>query len=259
MGLVARLEQLVSGAGLPVTVAAHGLGASIAETRPLLGGVAGTRVFYAARGHGGSPLPDGPCTYAALGRDLEAVADAHGATRALGVSMGAGAALSLLARRPDRFERVVLFLPAALDRPRTDDAVRRLADLAAALDAGNPAAVEAVVLEELPADLRGLPVVAGYARTRAAYLLASPGVGAALRALPEVTPVEDRSRLSAVTAEVLLLAQEGDPLHPAQVARELAGVLPRSRLVVFEQSAVVFRERARLRAEIAGFLDQGPG
>jgi 3-oxoadipate enol-lactonase len=255
VGLVVRLEQLVSGAGLPVTVAAHGLGASIAETRPLLGGVGGTRVFYAARGHGASPLPDEPISYAALGDDLEAVADEHGATRVLGVSMGAGALLSLLARRPERFERVVLFLPAAIDRPRTDAAVRRLAGLAAALDAGEPDAVQAHVLEELPADLRGLPVVTGYARTRAAYLLASPGVGAALRGLPAVVPVEDRSRLSAVTAQVLLLAQEGDPLHPAQVARELAAVLPRARLVVFEQPGVVFRERARLRAEIAGFLE----
>ena len=254
MGLVAPVEQLVTGAGLPVTVAAHGLGASVAETRPLLGGVAGTRVFYAARGHGGSPLPDEPFDYAALARDLESVADEHDATRALGVSMGAGALLSLLARRPDRFERVVLLLPAAVDRPRSDAAVRRLAALAAALDAGDEDAVRAAVLEELPEDLRDLPAVAGYARTRTAHLLASPGVGAALRGLPEVAPVEDRSRLSAVTAEVLLLAQEGDPLHPAQVARELAGVLPRARLVVFDRPGVAFRERARLRAEIAGFL-----
>ena len=249
------LEQLVTGAGAPVTVAAHGLGASIAETRPLLGGVAGTRVFYAARGHGGSPLPDEPYTYAALGRDLEAVADEHGATRALGVSMGAGALLSLLSRRPGRFERVVLFLPAAVDLPRGDEAVRRLSALAAALDAADPRAVQAAVLEELPADLREQRVAVAYARTRAAYLLASPGVGAALRGLPAVAPVEDRSRLSAVTAEVLLLAQEGDAVHPAQVARELAGVLPRARLVVFEQPGVVFRERTRLRAEIAAFLD----
>ena len=47
---------------------------------------------------------------------------------------------------------------------------------------------------------------------------------------------------------MLLLAQEGDPLHPAQVARELAAVLPRARLVVFDRPGVVFRERERLRA-----------
>ena len=251
---MSRLEQLVAGTGTPVTVAAHGLGASVAETRPLLSGVPGTRVFYSARGHGASPLPDGPLDYDVLGRDLEQVADEHGATRALGVSMGAGALLSLLARRPDRFERVVLFLPAAIDRPRTDEAVRRVSSLAAALDSGDPAQVEAYVLEEIPEDLRDLRVVRAYARTRAAYLTSSAGVTAALRSLPSVTPVEDRSRLAAVTAQVLLLAQEHDPLHPAQVARELAGVLPQARLVVFERPGVLFRERARLRAEITRLL-----
>ena len=248
------VEQLVTGSGTPVTVAAHGLGASIAETRPLLSGVAGARVFYAARGHGGSPLPDGPFDYDVLGRDLESVADAHAATRALGVSMGAGALLSLLARRPERFERVVLFLPAAVDRPRTDAAVRRVAELAAALEAGDEDSVGALVREELPPDVHALPGVEAYVRTRTSYLLASPGVTVALRALPAVTPVEEATRLSAVTAQVLLLAQEGDPLHPAQVARDLAAVLPRARLVVFDAPGVVFRERVRLRAEMTAFL-----
>jgi pimeloyl-ACP methyl ester carboxylesterase len=149
----------------------------------------------------------------------------------------------------------VLFLPAAVDRPRTDAAVRRVARLAGALEAGDPAAVERLVVEELPEDLREQPAVLAYARTRAAHLLASPGVAVALRALPDVTPVGDRTQLAAVSAEVLLLAQEGDPLHPAQVARDLSAVLPRARLVVFEQPGVVFRERARLRAEVCGFLD----
>ncbi|MCW2501004.1 MAG: hypothetical protein JWN87_2680, partial [Frankiales bacterium] len=35
------LTTLVTGSGAPVTVVAHGLGASLAETRPLLSGVAG--------------------------------------------------------------------------------------------------------------------------------------------------------------------------------------------------------------------------
>lgn len=183
-----------------------------------------------------------------LGRDLEQVADGCGATRALGVSMGAGALLSLLARAPTRFAKVVLVLPAALDRPRTDDAVRRLGALADALDAGDAAEVERQVREEVPADLRALPGVEAYVRTRAAHLLASPGVAVAVRSLPDVTPVPDASRLAAVSAEVLLLAQEGDPLHPAQVARDLAAVLPKARLVVFDRPGMLLRERARLRA-----------
>jgi 3-oxoadipate enol-lactonase len=251
----APLEVTVTGAGAPVTVAAHGLGASVAETRPLLSGVAGTRVFPAARGHAGSPLPDGALDYETLARDLEAVADAHAATQALGVSMGAATLLALLQRVPDRFARVVLFLPAALDRPRTDAAVSQLAALTAALDAGDLAAVERAVSAELPPDLRHLPTAQAYVATRARFLLASPGVRRALRDLPALTPVPHRAVLEAVTAPVLVVAQEQDPLHPALVARELAEVLPHAELVVFDRPGAVFRERRRLRSVVSAFLN----
>lgn len=259
MGLTGPLEVQTTGSGAPVTLAAHGLGASIAETRPLLSGVAGTRVFAAARGHGGSPLPAGPLDYAALAADLLAVAGDAGATQALGVSMGAGTLLRLLSASPDRFERVVLFLPAAIDAPRTDAAVRRLAALADALDSADLAAVEREVLLELPPDLRDSPVARTYVATRARFLRASPGAGRALRELPDVAPVTDRTALAAVSADVLVLAQEDDALHPAQVARELVGVLPRARLAVFDRPGVVFRERARLRTLVSDFLNGDPG
>ena len=235
-----------------MTIVAHGLGGSLAETRPLAGGLAGTRVFAAARGHGATPLGDEPVTYEVLARDLAALADAHGATRALGVSMGAGALLSLLAGAPSRFDRLVLFLPAALDAPRTGAAARRAPALAAALEAGDVDAVTACVAAELPAGLGG--PAAAYVRARTSFLLASPGVAAVLRALLVQTPVRDRTQLAAVTAEVLVIAQEGDDLHPASVARQLVDVLPRARLVVFDRPGAVFRERARLREEIVGFL-----
>jgi pimeloyl-ACP methyl ester carboxylesterase len=243
---------VVTGSGDPVTLAAHGLGASVPETRPLLSGVSGTRVFPVARGHRGD-RPD-PFSYDDLGRDVEQVADGCGATQALGVSMGAASLLSLLARRPDRFERLVLFLPGALDRPRHDLAVERLRTLAEALERGDLPAVERLVADELPADLRETSAGASYVRTRAAFLLGSPGIAVAVRSLPEVTPVPDRSVLGAVTADVLVLAQEDDPLHPVQVARDLVAVLPKARLVVFDRPGVVFRERARLRALVSEFL-----
>lgn len=254
---VAGLEVLVAGRGEPVTVVAHGLGGSITETRPLGGGLAGTRVFYAARGHGSSPLGDEPVTYDLLGRDLAAVADAYAATRALGVSMGAGALLALLAREPDRLDKVVLFLPAALDGARDDATGARVLALAAALESRDRPAVTALVAEELPADL-GAPATA-YIRARTDFLLASPGVAAVLRALPALAPVPDRHLLRSVSADVLVLAQEGDRLHPSQVAREIAAVLPRARLVLFDRPGVVFRERRRLRELVVEFLDGPPG
>lgn len=245
------IAAVVTGSGRPVTVAAHGLGASVAETRPLLSGVSGTRVFYAARGHCGDVPP--PFTYADLGADLLAVADEHGATRALGVSMGAGALLSVLSRQPARFEKAVLFLPGALDSPRKDDAVRRFAALVSAVDARDLAGVQDFVRAEIPADLRNR--AAAYIDTRARFLLDSPGIAVGVASLPGVTPVADRSFLAVVATEVLVLAQEGDPLHPAQVARDVAAVLPTARLVVFDRPGVVLRERGRLRSLITDFFN----
>lgn len=248
------LEVLVTGTGPPVTLLAHGLGASLAETRPLASGVPGTRVLFSARGHAGSPIGPQRISYGLLARDLLAVADRHGATQALGVSMGAGTLLRTLATEPGRFERVALFLPALIDRPRTDAAVRRLAVLASAIEQQDRAAVLREVLAELPEELGA--AVSSYAGTRADFLLGSPGVARVLRELVDDVPVANRTALSAATAEVLVLAQEGDPLHPAQVARELVGVLPRSRLTVFERPGVAFRERSRLRALLSDFFRQ---
>ena len=122
----AVVEYLVTGRGEPVTVFAHGLAGAIDETRPLGSGVRGSRAFLHFRGHGASSAPETPWTYDALAGELLAVADHVGATRALGVSLGAGALLRILADEPRRFDRLVLVLPGALDRPRGDAATRRL-------------------------------------------------------------------------------------------------------------------------------------
>ncbi len=115
-----RLHYVVTGTGDPVTVFAPGLAQSIADTRPFGSGVEGTRVFVDLRGHGGStgPPSDDGWTYEGLGDDVRRVADETSATRALGVSLGAGALLRLLAQTPDRFERVVLALPGPVTDPR---------------------------------------------------------------------------------------------------------------------------------------------
>ncbi|GAB3219927.1 hypothetical protein GCM10027452_41140 [Micromonospora halotolerans] len=107
-----RLERLVTGTGDPVTVFAHGLGNGIATTRPFGSGVTGRRLFFQFRGHGRSDSPPGPWSYLDLARDLRAVADLGGATRAFGASLGAGALCRLLVESPERFEKLVFFLPA---------------------------------------------------------------------------------------------------------------------------------------------------
>jgi pimeloyl-ACP methyl ester carboxylesterase len=250
-----RLNVVRSGSGEPVTVFAAGLGGTVPETRTLGSGVAGTRVFFDFRGHGASGVPaDGDWSYAALTGDLRAVADATGATRAVGMSMGAAALLGILATTPDRFERNVFFLPAILDQPRTDVAVSRLGEVARRIEAGDHEAVVEMLAAEAPRGLRGTPGVEAYLRDRAAQL-SGPGVAGLVRALVESRPVADRVALAAVPAPCLVIGQEGDPTHPAQVARELAATLPNARLHVFGTPGGLWVHRAGLRRLVTAFLN----
>lgn len=209
-------------------------------------------MFAQARGHGGA-LPVGDAGWAELAADLLAVADDHHATQALGVSLGAGTLLHLLAGAPDRFARVVLFLPATLDTPQPGP-VRRAAALLAALEADDPRALERAVRQELPGDLAGEAVEA-YIAARSSYLQACD-LAPLVRTLQGSVPVPDPSALAPVTAEVLVLAQEGDPVHPVSVAREVAASLPGARLEVFPRPGVLFRpaDRARLRRLVVAHL-----
>src|SRR5690349_9871014 len=136
-----ELEWSLGGEASPVTVFAHGLGGSIGDTRPLGSAVLGRKVFFHFRGHGRSAAPGGVWTYADLARDLRAVADLSGATRAVGASMGAGALCRLLADNPTRFDRAVFFLPAVLDEPRPVAAKQRLTMLLEAIESGDAATV----------------------------------------------------------------------------------------------------------------------
>jgi pimeloyl-ACP methyl ester carboxylesterase len=249
-----RLERLVTGTGTPTTVFAHGLANGIAVTRPLGSAVDGRKVFFQFRGHGRSDAPKGPWTYADLARDLRAISDLSGATRALGVSLGAGALTRLVADSPDRFDRLVFFLPAVLDLPRPAPVKGRLATLAAAVEAGDVSAVADAISTEIPPNLRGTPAIWAYLRQRIDQLMRD-GLAADLASLAEEVAVADPTRLNRVTARTLVIGCAGDELHPVAVAERLATVLPNATLHVYDRPGVVWTERADLRARISEFLN----
>ncbi|MBM0231757.1 alpha/beta hydrolase [Micromonospora sp. STR1_7] len=250
-----RLERLVTGTGDPVTVFAHGLGNGIATTRPFGSGVTGRKVFFQFRGHGRSDAPDGPWTYLDLARDLRAVADLGGASRAFGVSLGAGALCRLLTESPERFEKLVFFLPAVLDEPRAPVAWQRVTDLLEAVESGDASAVADVVSLELPSAVRNTPAGWAYLRQRLDQLLRD-GLADGLATLPEQVPLRDVTALSAVTAPALVIGCAGDDLHPVEVAERLAAALPRATLHVYDRPGVLWSERADLRDRVSGFLNE---
>ncbi|GAB3952116.1 alpha/beta fold hydrolase [Micromonospora vulcania] len=250
-----RLERLVTGTGDPVTVFAHGLGNGIATTRPFGSGVTGRKVFFQFRGHGRSDAPDGPWTYLDLARDLRAIADLGGASRAFGASLGAAALCRLLAESPERFEKLVFFLPAVLDQPRGPVARERVTDLLEAVESGDASAVADVVSLELPTAVRNTPAGWAYLRQRLDQLLRD-GLAAGLATLSEQTPLNDVADLAAVTAPVLVIGCAGDDLHPVEVAERLAAALPQATLHVYDRPGVLWTERADLRERVSGFLNE---
>ena len=250
-----ELEYLVTGIGNPVTVFAHGLGNGIAETRPLGSAVQGRRVFFQFRGHGRSAAPPGRWTYADLARDLRAISDLSGATRALGVSLGAGALCRLLADHPDRFERVVLFLPAVLDEPRAAGARERLDALLAAIENADAAEVANVLAQDIPPSMRNNPAAWSFLRQRMETLMGD-GLAPGLASLPEQVALTDREALTSVDVPVLVIGSQGDDLHPAAVAEQLGALLPKATVHIYDKPGVLWTQRADIRDRIATFLNE---
>ena len=248
-----RLEQLVTGIGQPTTVFAHGFGGDIAGTRPLGSAVAGRRVFFHFRGHGRSDIPPGPWTFGDLADDLRAVADLAGARRAVAVSMGAGALCRLLGETPDRFERVVCYLPAPLDGVRPAYAVARMQRLLAAAESGEAAMIAEAVEAEIPTPVRNTPAGWSYLRQRVEQLQRE-GLAPELDTMWREPALVDESSLRGFAGRALVLGCRGDDLHPVAWAERLAGLLPDAVLHVYDDPAVLWNNRRDLRERISTFL-----
>ncbi|MCU1586896.1 MAG: alpha/beta hydrolase fold protein [Frankiales bacterium] len=248
--VVDGLSFLVVGEGSPVTVFAHGLAGSTAETRPLASKVAGTRVLFDHRGHGASaPLDDG-WDYDLLARDLLTVADAVGATQAVGLSLGAGALLRLATHDSDRFTKLAFVLPAAIDAGRTDGAALRLQRLVDAIAGHDARAAADLMLEELPLAVRQRRGIDALLLRRARALVDRPAPAPRGRD----HPVHDRALLSTVRVPSLVIGQHADDLHPWVLAAELNDALPSSDLLLLAEGGVFWTDAATAQQALADHL-----
>ncbi|MDX6253948.1 MAG: 3-oxoadipate enol-lactonase [Frankiales bacterium] len=246
-GAPAGLHWLVNGSGSPVSLYLPGLGGAIPHLRPLAGGVPGTRVFCELAGL------DAPDDYTGLAAAIGRAADACGADRVLGVSLGAGAVLRVLAESPERFARVVIYQPSAFDVAPPE----RLADLQVYHRLGEAGAVDelaALLNDELPADVRGAHQSQGASHTRAERLSRPEGLRLLKNLAAGEPPLADPSRLGAVTSKVLVVAARDDHVHPVEVAERIAAALPYGELHVFDHPAPLWHARKELRALLSGFL-----
>ncbi len=253
-----RLHVETDGSGEPVTVFAHGLTNSCNELSMFTPTLAGTSVRFCFRGHGHSDTPEpGRYRFADFAEDLRTVADAYGAVRAVGTSLGAGAITHLVGEEPDRFDKIVMLLPAALDVPLT-----RFEGFDA-----NAAMLETMTREQaIEAVMTDPNRVATYERAPFmrdldAFLwqdINPQGVARALREVVRDIAIDDRERLRAVTAPTLLICREGDQIHPAELGRILADLLPNAELVMLPSEEALFAAIPELVPRVAAFLAEGP-
>lgn len=241
------------GSGSPVTLVAHGLGATDGEARLPASGLPGTKVVVTFGSHGDAPdAPPGYWDYGVLADELRTVAEEVGAHRAIGVSMGAGALVRLAAEDPRRLTQLVLLQPAALDGRRSPEALRAMARLATAVDAGDRDRLRQLVSDGMPSCCGD---VGDYLDRRVAALLR---LGEALRALPDQVPVSDTAALAASTARVLVVTGVGDAMHPETVATATAAAFTDSELCVLGSSSPLLTHRPQLRSLIGAHLASAP-
>lgn len=249
---IGGLNVVVLGDGGPVTVFAHGLGGSVAETRPLATRVEGTRVLFDFPGHGDSAeLQDG-WHYDLLADALLEVADAYGATQAVGLSMGAGALLRALSRDAKRFDKLAFVLPAAIDDTRRDSATERLQILGDAIVKGDADAAAEFLLGELPTSVRERRGIEVLVRRRAAQVVAKPAPAPSY----DDRPLHDRSLFTVLDVPTLVVGQEADALHPLDLALELHSLLPSADLAVYPQAGVFWTAAREAQEAIARHLSE---
>jgi len=253
-----RLFVEVVGAGDPVTVFAHGITSSSEEIAAFTWRTTGTRVLFDFRGHGRSESPPEAAgyDYPSMRRDLEFVANAYGATRVLGVSMGAGALLNLLADAPDRFERLLFFIPARIDATPNPASKERYPVLAHLLETYpiDEVADRVVDAPESQPLFAARPAWRELMRARV-LRMNTTGVPRALRAFVDGRPpLTDASVLRRVTAPALVLAHENDPIHPSFVARRLGELLPNADVRIWGEPMAMLDDFGAFADTIGAFL-----
>jgi pimeloyl-ACP methyl ester carboxylesterase len=252
------------GQGVPF-VFQHGLGGDVRQPAGLFVPPPGVRLLSLdARAHGQTqPLGDpSALTFDAFGDDLVAWLDHLRLARAVigGVSMGAGVALNVAVRYPERVAGLVLSRPAWLDGSMPPENVARYGTLAQLLRAAGAAggaeqALRSALAEfEVSEDYRGLLVSSpDTAQSLRGQLTNERAVAAVerLERLPADRPLADLHAAAAIRVPALVLAHRFDPIHRFTFGVALAQAIPGASFVPLTPKSV---SRERHAAEVQRYL-----
>jgi pimeloyl-ACP methyl ester carboxylesterase len=233
----------------PAVVFQHGLGgdeAQVAQTFPL----GFRRITLECRGHGGSGLGERrPFSFEMFADDVLATADRAGLDRfvAGGVSMGAGIALRLACRHPERVTGLILVRPAWTfsPAPQNMQPIAEVAELLLEHSADEARTIfarsdtAARLYREAPDNLSSLlgyfdrPDAKAFAQVLADISADGPGVSES-----------DAARLD---IPALVIGNEIDAVHPLSTAYALAAAIPNS---TFAEITPKARDSAKHFAEL---------
>jgi pimeloyl-ACP methyl ester carboxylesterase len=253
------------GRGIPFLFQ-HGLGGDVGQPAGLVRRPRGIRLLCLdARAHGRTqPLGDpSALTFDAFGDDLVALLDHLSLERAAlgGISMGAGVALNVAVRYPERVAGLVLSRPAWLDGPMPPENGARYAGIARLLRAVAAASDKDKALRRALAEFEDSD---DYRVLRAS----SPDTAYSLRGqltneravaaverlerLPVDRPLADLRAAAAIRVPTLVMAQRQDPIHRFAFGEALARAIPGARLVELTPKSIAQERHA---AEVQGCLE----
>ena len=254
-GLILAAETF--GEGQPL-VFSHGLTNNRQQGRRQMAPLVGRcrLVTFDQRGHGGSTPVADPALYNAgrMAGDIAAVMDALGIGRALlvGESMGAATALLFALRWQERVEKLMLLAPAFGDTPNPTQARMRLLGRRLATSQG----VEDYIAEARANDWRA----AGFSATTMGYMAGylrshdPASIGLACESLADWILFRDLSVLATLSCPVQIVAWEGDPVHPVELAVRMAAAIPAASLVKVPSMATIFNDMPSAGRLFAEFL-----
>lgn len=269
---VALFARWVGDGGPQIVVLHGGPGASHDYLRPQFDALARGRtlLYYDQRGGGRSEVPrDAPLGWREHVADLAAIVASATAPPAtlLGFSWGGLLALLFALEHADLVGRLALVAPAGTHAEIRDRFERTFAErqAAPAIVRERAALSRSGLRERDPAAFwrRAFELsVAGYFKdaSRATRLTPFRVAARAQRAVWEsLAGLDLRSRLPSIAAETLVLHGRYDPI-PVQSSETLAALMPRARLVVFEDSghALYAEETARFVEVLDPFLPRTP-
>ena len=218
----------------PALVLSNSLGADLRMWDPQAEALAERfrLVRYDTRGHGQSPVPDGPYTIDHVGQDLIALLDHLDIERAhvVGLSLGGMTGMWLGIHAPERLNRLVLLSTSAqLGPPET------WSDRAAVVRAqGTEAVAEAGVGRWLTEDFRDEhPDTAAWLRE---MIAATPDAGYAA-CCAVIEHMDLTAGLASIPAPTLAIAGAQDPATPPDHAERIVAAIPDARLEVLDPAA----------------------